>query len=92
MKDWCTLSPDGFLGVNWSLSCRAHDGLYEIGTSALDKLKADYALFMDVWAIADLADASWKRAAVKSYAVVQYTGTSTFGWFWWIKARINTSG
>ena len=88
MSEWCTFSPDGFLGVDWSLSCRAHAGLYRAGTNLLDKLKADLALFQDVWYISDMANAPWKRAVVKGYSVIQYAGTSTFGWFWWMKARI----
>lgn len=91
MRDFCTLSPDGFLGVEWSLSCRAHDDQYLVGSTLLDKIKADLALTLDIWAVAALADAAWKMVIVRAYSLAVLAGTSTFGWYFWIKPRVRVS-
>ena len=90
MRDWCSYSPDGFLGVEWSLSCRAHDGLYDNGGTLIDKHNADTALMLDLWEIATLADSKWKVAAIRAYSILQFTGTSTFGLYFWFKASYGT--
>lgn len=91
MKDWCSYSPDGFLGVEWSLSCRAHDGLYDKGGSLIDKIKADIALYLDLWEIATLANRGWKVMTIWTYAMIQLTGTSTLGLFFWYKTRLRVT-
>ena len=86
-KDWCTYSPDVVLGVDISLSCRGHDGLYEKGDN---KFSADIALFLDVWAVAELADDYKKTVGIRAYAVVQYIFVSVFGWYFWYKPKVAT--
>ena len=39
--DYCTLSPEGFLGLDWSECCHAHDAAY---TVQIDKNEADVEL------------------------------------------------
>jgi len=85
---YCTLSPEGFFGVEWSLSCQAHDGQYRIGQTLGDKVRADLALSQDVWSLASLADAAWKQAAIRVYSVGMFMGTSTVGYLFWLRARI----
>jgi hypothetical protein len=86
MADWCSLSPDGFLGVEWSLSCMAHDGRYDAGKTIIDKIRADLDLSLDIWALAALADSKWKVAVIRTYAVGVFFATSTFGLYNWFKA------
>ncbi|MFV0511572.1 MAG: hypothetical protein ACK5M8_20330 [Shewanella algae] len=93
MPDYCTLSPDGMLGVEWSMSCMSHDGVYDQAISFRDKLKVlntitgDVALTLDVWATASLADAPWKTWLIRAYSVGMLVGTSTVGWLFWITSQ-----
>jgi hypothetical protein len=87
VKDWCSLSPDGFLGVEWALSCMAHDHRYERNGSLIEKFKADYYLAADVWHSASMADKTWKRGAVRCYSVAMYAGVSTLGMLFWYRAK-----
>lgn len=90
--DHCTLSPEGFLGVDWSMSCYAHDGRYEQGKTLWEKIKADFLLALDIWAIASLADAYWKTVIIRIYAVGVFLATSTFGIFFWLVSRLGDKG
>lgn len=87
MQDFCTLSPDGFLGVEWSLSCMGHDGRYEKGKTVRDKILADIDLSLDIWAVAALADRTWKTAVIRAYSVLVFTSVSIAGWYYWMKER-----
>ena len=44
--DYCTLSPEGFLGIDWSNCCHAHDASY---TVQLDKNEADVELMKCIY-------------------------------------------
>lgn len=44
--DYCTLSPEGFLGLDWSHCCHAHDAAY---TVQVDKNEADAELMKCVY-------------------------------------------
>lgn len=88
MSDYCTLSPDGFLGVEWKMSCMAHDGRYYKGGYFSDKFMADIDLMLDVWETANLAKKKRHQAIIKTYAALMFIGTSTFGFYWWIQAGI----
>lgn len=48
--DYCTLSPEGFLGLNWSECCRAHDAAY---TVQIDKNEADAELMKCIYESGD---------------------------------------
>ena len=86
--DWCTNSPDGMLGVEWSLSCMAHDNRYDQDGTIVDKIKADFDLAADIWAIASLADAKWKTTTIRAYSVMVFCGVSVLGWNnWWSAKR-----
>jgi len=87
MRDWCTLSPDGFLGVEWSMSCMSHDGRYDTGETAGDKIKADLDLALDVWATASLADKAWKTAVIRVYSIIMLIGTNIGGWYFWLREK-----
>ncbi len=44
--DYCTLSPEGFLGLDWSECCHAHDAAY---TVQIDKNEADAELMKCIY-------------------------------------------
>jgi len=79
----CTLWFDSLLGVDYSLSCLAHDISYR--STVLDKIKGDWSLFLDVWYTAQVHPSSFGRAILRLNAVAMYVGVSTFGWIAYAK-------
>jgi hypothetical protein len=88
MSDYCTWSPEGLFGVEWSMSCMSHDGQYSTGKTLADKIIADLALSQDIWALSVLADAPWKQGAIRIYSVGVFAATSTVGFFFWFRAKL----
>jgi len=87
MIDWCSHSPDGFFGVDWSMSCKSHDGRYDTKGTSKDKIQADLDLTRDVWAVAALADTPVKTGLIRAWSIVMLVGTSTAGWYNWFDAQ-----
>ena len=58
----------------WSECCKAHDKAFEVGSS---KYKADKSLYNCI-----------REKGHPYMAALALLGVSTFGWFWWIKARV----
>ena len=73
--------------IDWSMSCWAHDKSWMVCTLS-EKIRSDFALFMDVWAIAALGDTWWKRAAIRLNAVAMLTAVATVGWAIFLKKWI----
>ena len=48
--DYCTLSPEGFLGLDWQHCCHAHDAAY---TVQIDKNTADADLMKCIYESSD---------------------------------------
>lgn len=79
----CTLWFDSLLGVDYSLSCLAHDISYRSGI--LDKVIGDLELLLDVWYTAQVHPSSYGRAILRLNAIAMYIGVSTFGWIAYAK-------
>jgi hypothetical protein len=69
----------GWFGVDWSMSCWAHDLSWKIGT-VLQKVKSDFELLLDVWAVAAVAGKWWQRSLIRANAVAMYLAVATVGW------------
>jgi hypothetical protein len=82
----CTWWPDSLLGYDYSLACWHHDIAYQ--GSWLDKIKGDFWLFVDVWAVAAIAP-GWKRLILGANACLMYLGVSIFGWLPWLNHQVN---
>jgi hypothetical protein len=83
----CTMWFQGAFGVDWSMSCWAHDKSWMICTLRA-KLESDLDLFMDLWAIASIAGRWWQRVILKVNAVAMGIAVATVGWLIWIRKYI----
>jgi hypothetical protein len=90
-KGHCTLFWDTLFGVDISMSCWGHDRGYD-HCNYWAKLESDFALGLDIWAVAVVADKRWKRAAIRAISVAMFTGVSTFGNFFWIAGCVKQRG
>ena len=86
-KGYCTLWFDSAFGVDWSLSCGAHDQRYDL-CDYLKKLRADLELTFDVWAVAGIAAKWWQRGLLRVNAVAMGLAVFTVGNLFWIKGCV----
>lgn len=85
-RGFCTWWPDSLFGIDYSMSCWAHDQSYK--KSIIEKIKGDIDLLLDVWAVSVVAKEKWKQILIKANAITMFLGVSTIGTFVWAFGKI----